>query len=74
MLLELVEKPYNNRCFFVSHGLMAGQTKLALVNMFCDGQAERVPLLVALLLVRRNGVVDEGLYAVLVQIAARTKG
>lgn len=47
---------------------MAGDAELLDVDLFCDGEAEVVPLGVALLTMRRYGVMDLRLYAIVAKI------
>ena len=59
---------YNIPDLFVSHYGTDGQTQLLVVDLLGDGQTQRIPLLIALLFVGRNGVVNYSLYTVFGQI------
>lgn len=54
--------------FVVGHRLVKRETELLAVDALGDGEAQRGPPLVAFLLVRRDGIVDERLHALLLQV------
>ena len=54
-------------CIYFHHGTYR-QTEFLRCDLFSDGEGQVVPRPVTLLLMRRNGIVDEGLDAVLRQM------
>ena len=67
-LLKSIDYAYNSLCLFHRHHGTDRQAEFLLVDLLGDGEGEVVPRLVTLLLMRRNGIVDEGLDAVFRQM------
>ena len=59
-------------CLVVSEYRTDGEAQLLLVNLFCYGQLQAMPLAVALLEVRWNGVVNERFDALFTEVLLKT--
>ena len=68
MMAERIEKCDDLGDFLVGQGLMAGDGEFFGVDALSDGKFKRAPFLIAFLFVRRNGIVNLGLYAVVCEI------